>query len=152
MRSDASDPSDLAALLPIPGVGTRREWEDVGATRRMFTDGRLVLVVRGVYSLPYAAPSPRELVELYRPHIPTCAALTRWAAALVLLVRDASPTMCSVQPEPVQLALPRHEHRVPSGCTTFRVDLAPDDVVTIDGLAITSLARTAYDMVRSSSS
>ena len=54
-------------------------------------------------------------------------------------------------PQPVLLLTPRRQHPCPrAGIRTFRSTLAPDDVVEVDGIRVTSPLRTAFDLARAS--
>ncbi|GAB3302091.1 hypothetical protein GCM10027298_17910 [Epidermidibacterium keratini] len=114
----------------------------------MFDDGRLHQVVRGVWASTTALGKPRELLDRLGPFISPDSALSGWAAALLHGVRDAGPTMRTTNPEPVQVCQPRSQHRAPPGQSTLRVDIPPQEFITIAGVRVPTLARTAYDMVR----
>ena len=149
MRSDAFDPDDLG----IPGgVATRAQWRDAGATKAMFRDGRLVHVGGNIFALPHALNSSVEIARLVGAVAPAEAVVTGWAAALLHGVRDAGPSMQRRGGAPIQLCLARGDHRAPPGFDTLRVQLGPDDVEVVDGVRVTTPARTAYDMARFSSS
>lgn len=149
MRSDAIDPVELG----IPGgVATRAQWRDAGATKAMFRDGRLVRAGGNTFALPDVLTSPIEVARLVGAVAPAEAVVAGWAAALLHGVRDAGPTMQRRVGAPIQLCLARGDHRVPPGFETLRVELSPDDVQVVDGVRVTTLARTAYDMVRFNSS
>ena len=89
-----------------------------------------------------------DVVRLVGRLAPDGAALTGWAAALLHGVRDAGPTMLHAAGTPVQICLARDDNRSPNGFATLRVALDDGDVEVIDGLPVTSLARTAYDLAR----
>ncbi|WP_134322670.1 hypothetical protein [Cumulibacter soli] len=149
MRNDAVDPRTLG----VPGgVATRAGWLACGANHRMFKDGRLVALTPQIFALPHVLDDPQELVHLVGALAPAGAVLTGWAAALLHGVRDAGPKMLRASGTPVQFCLERHDHRSAHGLATLRVVLDADDVDVIDGLPVTSLERTAYDMTRFSRS
>lgn len=145
VRSDAIDPG----LLDVPyGVATRGEWLAAGASERMFRDGRLLPLGRPHYALAGVVTTPAALVRLVGALAPAGTVVSGWAAGLLHGVRDAGPTMLRTNGAPIQLSLARGDHRCPPAFTTLRVALAETDVQQIDGLAITTPARTAYDMAR----
>lgn len=149
MRSDALDPAEL----DVPGgVGTRAEWLAAGASPRMFYDGRLLAITTQIFALPAAVSDPLQMVRLVGGLAPEGTVVTGWAAALLHGVRDANPTMLHKAGTPIQICLAREDNRSPNGFATLRVALDPDDVVVIDGLPVTTPARTAYDMARFSRS
>ena len=147
MRKDARL-VDALTVQPSCAVATRDEWLAAGASVRMFNDGRLVRVAWGLYCAPEIAADPPALVRALTERCPADAVLGGWTAAQLYGVRHAGPTMLSPRPQPVLVYLPRHEHKRPPGFHVLRVDIAPEDIETIDGTAVTSLARTAYDMAQ----
>lgn len=118
----------------------------------MFRDGRLAAVTTQIFALPERLKTPLDIVRLVGTLAPEGAVLTGWAAALLHGVRDAGPTMIRQTGTPIQICLARDDNRTPNGFATLRVALDADDVDIIDGLAVTCLARTAYDMTRFSNS
>lgn len=118
----------------------------------MFRDGRLTSVTTQIFALPDRLRTPLDVVRLVGSLAPEGAVLTGWPAALLYGVRDAGPTMIRSAGTPIQICLARDDNRTPNGFSTLRVALDADDVEIIDGLPVTCLARTAYDMVRFSSS
>lgn len=145
MRSDAINP----AMLDVPGgVATRAQWRLAGATKDMFRDGRLISAGDGMFALPEVLTSPVEVARLVGGLAPVGTVVTGWAAALLHGVRDAGPTMVKRAGAPIQLCLDRQDNRAPRGFETLRVTLDESDVDVVDGVLVTTLARTAYDMVR----
>lgn len=145
MRLDAVDP----ATLDVPGgVATRAQWRQSGANHRMFSDGRLVRVAKTVYAVPGVLSSAQTVATLIGGLAPPGATVTGWAAAVLHGVRDAGPAMVRAGGTPIQLCLARDDHRRPEGFDTLRVDLDGDDVEIVAGVRVTTLARTAYDVVR----
>lgn len=149
MRSDAINP----ALLDVPGgVATRAQWRAAGATKDMFRDGRLVAAGGAMYALPELLTSQMDVARLVGALAPAGAVVTGWAAALLHGVRDAGPTMQKTAGSPIQLCLDRQDNRAPRGFDVLRVTLDAGDVEVVDGVQVTTVARTAYDMVRFSHS
>ena len=149
MRSDAIDPTSFG----VPGgLTNRKQWRLAGATNEMFRDGRLLNVGGTAYALPGVLDNPQSIARLVGALAPEGSVVTGWAAALLHGVRDAGPTMLRSAGSPVQVCLDRHDHRVPPGFSTLRVTLDADDIETVDGLSVTTPARTAYDMARFSGS
>lgn len=148
MRRDAIDPRDLG----VPGgVASRRQWRDAGAPNEMFRDGRL-LNIGNAYAVPGVLDSPLDVARLVGAMAPQGAVVAGWAAALLHGVRDAGPTMVKRLGSPILLCLGRQDHRAPVGFEILRVSLADDDIEVVDGIHVTTLARTAYDMTRFSTS
>ncbi|WP_153505930.1 DUF2726 domain-containing protein [Cumulibacter manganitolerans] len=144
MRSDASDVRLLLDRLPAHGLGTRRQWLDAGATHRMFEDGRLLRVARGLYAADGVDVSVERLAAL----LPEEAVIGGWAAAVAFGFRDAGPAMQSPTAQPVPAYLARADHRSPAGFAVRRSTLLPGEQVVVDGVRVTSPARTAYDLAR----
>lgn len=146
MRSDAISPLDLLPLLRGDGIGTRADWLAAGATRRMFTDGRLRKVVDGLY---VAAADPRPITPKRLASIlPAEAVIGGWAAAQSHGVRDAGPTMLE-QTGTIAIAyISRNDSKSVPGFGVLRSDLADHEIVYAEGMPITSALRTAYDLVR----
>lgn len=139
------DPAELGVDGP---TASRKEWRAAGAPNEMFRDGRLLHIGGTAYALPSALESPTAIARLVGTMAPEGAVVTGWAAALLHGVRDAGPTMIRKAGSPIQLCLARGDHRVPPGFTTLRVNLDEDDVQNLDGVRVTTMARTAYDLAR----
>lgn len=147
MRRDARQLLDLDQPINGP-LATRAEWVDAGAGWRMFGDGRLHCVARGLFCPPPLAADPQALARAMMQRCPVDAVLGGWAAAYVLGVRDAGPTMITRTPQNVLVYHHRHDHKQPPGFTVRRADLPESETVRIAGLHLTGGARTAYDMAR----
>ncbi|GAB3295555.1 DUF2726 domain-containing protein [Epidermidibacterium keratini] len=145
MRRDAHV---LSTLPEGCAVASRAELLGTGVSKRVFSDGRLVRIARGLYCLPDIAADSRALVRAFAERCPEDAVIGGWSAAAVHGIRDAGPTMLSIDPQPVVAYFPRHEHKRPPGFAVMRIDLDPADIEIIDGVSVTGLTRTAYDMVR----
>lgn len=136
-------------MLEVPGgVATRAQWRTAGATKDMFRDGRLLPAGDGLFALPEVLESPVDVARLVGALAPVGTVVTGWAAALLHGVRDAGPTMQRPAGAPIQLCLDRQDNRRPRGFETLRVTLDATDVQVVDGVLVTTPARTAYDMVR----
>lgn len=146
MRADAIRVNDVAMQLPTPGIGTRQQWVRAGASARMFIDGRLVRLARGVYveaDLDTVGAARRLASTL-----PENGVVGGWLAAAVQGVRDAAPHMPGAPSELAVCYLTRHDHKRPPGFRPLRSDVLPEEVEVVDGLRVTTPARTAYDMAR----
>lgn len=157
MRTDSQDPVVLGRSLDPPHIGTRATWERHGVSRRMFYDGRLRRLGRGLWtSRDVGALSCFEVVPLLASVLPSDAVIGGWAAAMIHQTRDCGPTMARsaafrgkhVTGEVVPIYMSRGTHKLPGGFVTLRVNLAADEILERDGLRFTSPSRTAYDMAR----
>ncbi len=80
-------------------------------------------------------------------------AIGGWAAALMLGCADADGFALDGTALPVLLCLPRASRcRRVEDVRVFRSDLAPEEMVDVDGVAVTSLVRTSVDLARLSRS
>lgn len=146
MHTDAQAPRTIADALPYDGIGTRSDWLRAGASERMFADGRLRRVARGLY---VAADDERPLtVRRMAALLPEGCVVGGWAAAMAHGVRDAGPTMAYGEIDDILVYPGRHMHIKPPGFRTLRSELGPHDVTRIDGVPMTTALRTAYDMAR----
>lgn len=130
---------------------TRGDLLAIGATDRDLSRrcaaGELVRIRRGVYGAPAdVAPTERHrrLIEATLPGLHPDAVLSAWSAAVLhgLPVRLDDLTTVSVT-----RASPAHGRRG-RVVTQATSPLPPDEVVEMDGRAVTSLARTVADLGR----
>lgn len=157
MRSDSQDPRVIGEMLNPPHIATRATWYRQGASRRMFFDGRLRRLGRGLWTTADVENlSSIELVTLLASVLPPDAVIGGWAAALVHQTRDCGPRMTrttafrttSIVNGLVPIYLGRQSHKLPAGFSNLRVDLAADQIIERSGLRVTTPCRTAYDMAR----
>lgn len=146
MHTDAVVSADVLAALPYDGIGTRADWLRAGASERMFSDGRLRRIARGIY---VAAEDTRALTaERMAALLPEGCVIGGWVAALAYGVRDAGPTMVYGVPDDMLVYPGRHMHKKLPGFRTLRSELSAQDVVSVGGVPMTTAPRTAYDMGR----
>ncbi|MDT4929858.1 MAG: hypothetical protein QOF92_2725 [Pseudonocardiales bacterium] len=131
--------------LPDPTVFTVRDAEACGwtmsALRNAVRHGRIVRVRQGVYTSVPRRSHRVDTVAAARNY-PDCTVSHRSAALMHdLPLLGAQPTLVEVTVAPRSNAnLPRiHVHRA---------QLRPPDAVLVDGVAVTSIARTLIDVAR----
>ena len=118
-------------------------------TRRVAT-GLLDRVARGVYAEPVQLPPRDDHVRRARAVLMRLGGgtvLSHATAAIVhgVPVPDENPALTHLTP------VGRSRGRRRAGCHVHGGDLDPADVVEVDGLPVTSRARTVADLARSSS-
>lgn len=146
MRSDARSTAEISADLPLPGIGSRSDWMQAGAANRMFRDGRLRRVAhdRWVDAETEDAEATRLLCSL----LPEDGVLGGWAAAVLHGVRGAGPDMPGASAPAALAYRTRHDNKKVPGFDILRCDLLPGEATVLDGITVTTLVRTAYDMAR----
>ena len=148
----------MSAHLP-PAIGSRvfdlgggtttsqlNEWGlSSGKIDRLVRDGQLVRVARGCYRLPSTAGDD-YWAELRSDHLKSMAAqITPDAVAgfrTAALLWDLPVSDMPPHPEVIR---PPRSHR-PRGLRTVCTALSMQDVVTVNGIAVTTMARTAVDI------
>jgi very-short-patch-repair endonuclease len=127
------------------GVISRRQLLDGGiATHtidRMVSGGRIVVLHRGVYQIgPLPAGRAAEIAAML-----ACGAESRvshLSAAMIHGVHGAS-----VSHRPIEVTMPRRKRLRIEGVRIHRVrDLRADEVTTLDGIPVTTVARTLLDI------
>lgn len=136
------------------GLFTAEEARQSGFTSsvlaRLAQRGRLERTSRGVYRIPYVPINRlsqyREAVLWAKSHRgPERLALSHETALAVYGISDANPAV-------IHLTVPssaRLRRETPRAVALHRDDLSGDDVVVIEGLPVTSVARTVSDLLRS---
>jgi len=149
----------LAALLELAsgneGFVTTRSAAGAGITRRtlagMTERGQLERLSRGVYRLMHSSPDPlsqyREAILWAQSHRGPSVALSHETALAVLGLTDANPSK-------IHLTVPpraRLRRQSPARIAIHRALLANGDVIEHEGLPVTSISRTVFDLARSGS-
>lgn len=133
------------------GIVVRAQLLDRGVTARtidrMVETGRLVVLHRGIYQIgPRPMPRSGEAAAVLACGA-ECRLSHRSAAVLHELMdrRDHNPAL--------EVTVPRRQRPRPEGVRVHRVrDLSPDEVTTLDGIPITTPARTLLDIAETMSS
>jgi hypothetical protein len=126
----------------VPGIGYER-------VRAAIAAGRVLRVRRGLLRVaPLAALDPTRL-HLLRVRdaavaLPPEAVVSHGSAACVHGLWSPGPD----RPEVVEVIVPGEPDRLDRGVRIRGSRLEPADVVVVDGLRVTSLARTAIDLAR----
>lgn len=117
---------------------------------RLAQRGRLERTARGVYRIPYV---PLNRFSQYREAVlwagahrgPVRVALSHESAMAVYGISDANPAS-------IHLSVPnsaRLRRERPGAVVIHRADLAPDEVTIVEGLPVTTVARTIADLLES---
>ena len=116
-----------------------------GKLERLVRDGQLVRVARGCYRLPSAAGED-FWAKLRSDHLKSLAAQITVDAAAGLRTGAMvwGPPVSDIPAHPEVIRPPR-SHR-PRGLRTVCTALSTEDVVTVNGIAVTSIERTAVDV------
>ena len=134
------------------GLFTSEQARDVGFTDsvlvRLAQRGRIERTARGVYRIPYVPLNRlsqyREVVLWARSHRgPDNVALSHETALSVYGISDANPSA-------IHLTVPnsaRLRRERPKAVILHRADIAADETALIEGLPITSIARTISDLL-----
>lgn len=151
MRTDALSPNQIGLRLVTPHIGGRDEWLRAGSGSRMLADGRLSRITRGLYtSLDIDSLTLRQRLQLITPRMPSGAVLGGWAAAEMIGLTALAPPDPFIGPVPIYLS--RADSAVAPGFEVLRVDLRAEDTEYIEGVAVVTAIRNAYDMARFSRS
>ena len=117
---------------------------------RLAQRGRLERMARGVYRIPYV-PLNRfsqyhEVVLWAKAHRgPANAVLSHDTALAAYGISDANPAA-------IHLTVPssaRLRRQTPKGVVLHRTDVTPDDITMLEGLPLTTIARTVTDLLES---
>ncbi|MEO8127231.1 MAG: type IV toxin-antitoxin system AbiEi family antitoxin domain-containing protein [Bryobacteraceae bacterium] len=117
---------------------------------RLTQRGRLERTARGVYRIPYIPLNRfsqyREAVLWAQSHRgPMNIALSHETALVAYGISDANPAA-------IHLTVPtaaRLRREAPKAVFVHRADLEPGDIATVEGLPLTSIARTVEDLLSS---
>ena len=117
---------------------------------RLAQRGRIERTARGVYRIPYVPLNRfsqyREAVLWAKAHRgPAESALTHETALVVYGISDANPAS-------IHLTVPsktRLRREIPKAIVVHHADLAPDEIATVEGLPVTTIARTIADLLES---
>ena len=153
--SSVMDPDALLRALdalpptaPFTSALARREGVSYAVLRRLVARGLLVHPVRGVYHSPSLPDSLELRIEVLKQIVPERAVVTDRTAAWVLGgVRVLAPGAHMVVPEVSMFCLPGSRLRnklVASG----QRSLLTSDILTLDGVRVTTPLRTACDVGR----
>ena len=126
------------------GLFSRSQAMTHGATNaviyRRLAAGRWLQLAPGVYSLPGCAPSWRRSLMLACLDAGPGATVSHEAAA-------ALHGMTTFAPGPVVITVPHGDHQRPSEARVQQsTDLRPADRTVVDGLEVTTVARTLFDL------
>jgi len=126
----------LAARAQLLAHGLSRQ-----AVDRMVSTGRLVVVRRGLYQVgPLPAGHAREAAAVLG-----CGAEARVSHASAAVLQELLDPARARQP--VEVTMPRRRRRRMDGVRIHRVRvLLPDEVTVIDGIPVTTPARTLLDI------
>jgi predicted transcriptional regulator of viral defense system len=136
------------------GLFTSEQARDAGFSDsvlvRMAQRGRIERTARGVYRIPYVPLNQfsqyREAVLWARAHRgPIQVALSHETALSVYGISDANPVS-------IHLTVPnsaRLRRERPGAIVIHHADLAPDEVGIVEGLPVTTVARTIDDLLQS---
>ena len=136
------------------GLFTSEQARDAGFSDsvlvRMAQRGRIERTARGVYRIPYVPLNQfsqyRETVLWARAHRgPIQVALSHETALVVYGISDANPAS-------VHLTVPnsaRLRRERPRAIVIHHADLAPNEVTIVEGLPVTTVARTVADLLQS---
>lgn len=136
------------------GVFTSREARNAGfadsVIARLAKRARLQRVARGVYRIPYVAPTRfsqyQEAVLWARAHrtLETIA-LSHETALAVFGISDANPAVIHLTiPKAIRMRKPKRK-----GVAVHRSQLGSRDITTFEGLPVTTVARTILDLSES---
>ena len=117
---------------------------------RLAQRGRLERTARGVYRIPYIPLNRfsqyREAVLWAKAHRgPVNVALSHETALVAYGISDANPAA-------IHLTVPkaaRLRRASPKAITIHRADLKPEDITIVEGLPLTTIARTVADLLES---
>ncbi len=113
----------------------------------MFADGRLKQIARGIWtSLDIEGVTATERIRLLAPMMPPAAVLASWAAAELSGLTGLAPL--DPQLAPIPIYLPRNAGASAPGFDVLRSDLPIADREYIEGIAVASSGRNAYDTAR----
>jgi predicted transcriptional regulator of viral defense system len=115
---------------------------------RLTQRGRLERTARGVYRIPYIPLNRfsqyREAVLWAKAHRgPMNVALSHETALVAYGISDANPAA-------IHLTVPsatRLRRQAPKALTVHRANLAPDEISIVEGLPLTTIARTVTDLL-----
>ena len=136
------------------GLFTSAQARDAGfadsVLARLAQRGRIERTARGVYRIPYVPLNRfsqyREAVLWAKAHRgPIEAAISHETALVVYGISDANPAS-------IQLTVPRTarlRRERPKAAVVHRADLAPDEITVVEGLPVTTIARTVADLLES---
>ena len=136
------------------GLFTSEQARQFGLTdsvlARLAQRGRLERTARGVYRIPYIPLNRfsqyREIVLWAKTHRgPINIALSHETALVAYGISDANPAA-------IHLTVPgtaRLRRAAPKAVTLHRADLAPDEISIVEGLPLTTIARTVADLLAS---
>ena len=136
------------------GLFTSEQARQLGFTdsvlARLAQRGRLERTARGVYRIPYIPLNRfsqyREAVLWAKAHRgPINIALSHETALVAYGISDANPAA-------IHLTVPgnaRLRREVPKALTLHHADLAPHEISIVEGLPLTTIARTVGDLLES---
>jgi predicted transcriptional regulator of viral defense system len=146
---------ELAALAEEhDGLFTSEEARQAGFSDsvlvRLAQRGRLERTARGVYRIPYV---PLNRLSQYRESVlwakahrgPVNVALSHESALVAYGISDANPAL-------IHLTVPsaaRLRRSAPKAIVVHRADLKPEDITIVEGLPLTTIARTVADLLES---
>lgn len=142
MGTDEAQLQEIAARQH--GSFSRAQALDHGATRRLVTSrlasGRWILVAPGVYSFPGHADTWRRRLWIATLHAGPDAVVGFEAAGVV-------QALAPIEPCGPTLLVDRGRRHAPEGVVWHRLDdLDPSHVEEVDGLKVTTVARTVVDL------
>ncbi len=138
------DPGDRARhALPLTTAQHRR----AGVTSRRLASADFRRLHHGVHVDAAAGHDIATIIQAASLLLPPDGAIGGWAAAWWHGVDRIDGARGRL---PVLLCLPQPGRRRRAGVASFRSALAPGDVVSVDGIRVTSPLRTCFDLVRRS--
>lgn len=136
------------------GLFTSKQARQAGFTDsvlvRLAQRGRLERTAQGVYRIPYVPLNRfsqyREAVLWAKAHRgPMNIALSHETALVAYGISDANPAA-------IHLTVPsaaRLRREAPKAIVVHRADLTPDEIAIMEGLPLTTIARTVADLIES---
>jgi hypothetical protein len=110
---------------------------DRNRIRRWIRAGRLHIIYRGVYAIGHRALSPRGRLM----------AAALYAGRDAALICRTAGALWSLRPYSGQTEVASlRQLRAPRGLRIRRVALRPDEITTLDGIPVTTVARTLFDL------
>ena len=138
--------------VPLPDDLTVRPVSVSALPEGLAYDPMFARPFRGVRSFGPRRTDARQRVEEAALLLPRGGALAGWAAALVHGFPWTDGETAGGAFLPVPVVVPRdHQIRVRPGLRVVRGLLRPGDVTVVDGLSVTTPARTAFDEMRTAS-
>jgi predicted transcriptional regulator of viral defense system len=145
---------DELTTLAEDGLFTSEQARDAGFSDsvlvRMAQRGRIERAARGVYRIPYVPLNRfsqyREAVLWAKAHRgPINVALSHETALIIYGISDANPAAIHLT-VPIAARL-RRAH--PKAIVVHTAELGPDEITTVEGLPVTTIARTISDLLES---